>query len=156
MMLSETKRRYALRRTKDAVMVPDRGFTKQLKALDPEYEVVWDYGKMKWEIWKVPREGGKKPYHVLTVETKGKSYRELGTDVLLKLQYNQWFSQNFTAKQIADYFDEMDRQIQRRKAQDFRNKIQGIALDTFSYAQGILQVQVPRSFRVARAISGRV
>ena len=38
-------------------MVPDRGFKKQLKAIDKELDVVWDWGSEKWEIWKFPEFG---------------------------------------------------------------------------------------------------
>ena len=38
------------RRTEDGVMVADLGFKKQLQALDPELDVVWDWGSARWEI----------------------------------------------------------------------------------------------------------
>ena len=100
-----------------AVMVPDKGFTKQLKILDPQFEVVWDWGSEKWEIWHVDVRG--ESYHVMTIQTKDKTYRELGTDVLLNLQEHLFYRQNWTVKQLCDYFEELDNQEQRRKAKDF-------------------------------------
>ena len=131
----------------DAVMVPDKGFTKQLEALDKSLFVVWDWGQEKWQIWKWPDEHSRtqQPVHVLTVETKGKGYRELGADVLLKLQAGD--TRKFSLKQICDYFDELDRQEQRRREKDFREKIRAIAGETFNYSRGVLQVQVPREYR---------
>ncbi len=135
----------------DAVMIPDRGFTKQLKKLDPEYEVIWDWGSNRWEIWKFPKELGQEPYHVLTVQTLGRSYRELGADVLINLQAMSW--DRFTADQLADYFDEMDSQIQRRKEKNFRTVIEDIALDTFINIHCKI-IQVPKSYKIGRAING--
>lgn len=136
----------------DAVMVPDKGFTKQLKMLDPDYEVVWDWGSSKWEIWKFPKDLSE-PYHIMTIETKDKSYRELGADILLKMQESIWFRDNFTGDQLADYFEEMERQAQRRKMKAFRDRIDSVARDTFNWAQGILQVQVPKSSTVIKHIN---
>ena len=77
------------RKLNDAAMTPDKGFVKQLKMLDKEFEVVWDWSSEKWEIWKFPKEFGKEPYHVTTVQTKDKNYRELGADILLQLQWGK-------------------------------------------------------------------
>ena len=132
-------------------MVPDKGFTRQLKKLDKEFDVVWDWGAGKWEIWKFPK-NGQEPYHVTTVQTKNRSYRELGQDLLLNLQQSITWSQTMTAGQICDYLDEMDNQVKRRKARDFTNVIESIARETFSYAQGILQIQVPKSLKIAEVV----
>ena len=138
------------RRENDAVMVPDKGFAKQLKALDPELRAVWDWGSTKWEIWRFP-EDGKDSSHVMTVETKGKNYRELGTDILLKVrEADPWRFPS--TKALIAYFEELDNQVQRRQAKDFKNKIESIAKETFNYAQGIMQVQVPRKLKVERSI----
>lgn len=131
-------------------MVPDKGFTKQLKKLDPEFDVVWDWYSEHWEIWKFPK--GEEEYHVLTVEGKGKTYRELGTDVLLSLSHSIFWRDNFTADQIADYLDELDAQNQRRKAKDFMNTIESITNETFDYQRGVLKIQVPRAFKVGRMV----
>jgi len=140
------------RRLNDAYMVPDRGFVKQLKMLDEEFEVVWDWGANKWEIWKFPKGFGEEPYHVTTVQTKGRGYRETGADLLLKLQEANYWKRGFTVNQLANYLEELDNQVRRRKAKDFANRIEAIALETFSYAQGILQVQVPRSLRIGEVV----
>ena len=132
---------------RDAVMIPDKGFTKQLKTLRKTFEVVWDWGSSKWKIWDFPEEG--EPYHVLTVETKGKTYRELGADVLLQLQ--SIMPERIGYKELDAYLDETDAQIRRRRARDFANKIRSITKDTFNYARGVLSLQVPRCFRVENA-----
>ena len=134
----------------DAVMVPDRGFTKQLKMLGDTLEVVWDNGSHVWEIWDMRTDID--PYMVTRVQTKGKSYRELGTDVLLAVERSIFFMNNLTPKQICDYLDEADEQVRRRREQDFRNKIRSIARDTFLWCQGVLQVQVPRSLKIERSV----
>jgi len=129
-------------------MVPDRGFVKQLKKLNPHYEVLWDWGSEKGEIWKI-KEGLEA--HITTIQTRDKGYRDLGADVLLKLQAGD--TTRFTAKELYAYFEEMDNQVQRRKRKDLMNKIEAIAMDSFSYAQGIMQVQVPRKFKIGRVIN---
>lgn len=147
------------RRLNDAVMVPDRGFTVQLKQLDPDLEVVWDWGSSKWNIWRFPSDG-KEAHHVLTVETKDKTYRELGADILLKLQAGD--THRFTLTELINYFDELDNQVQRRKARDLSNKLEGISKEIwdFHYRPQVgtlegwrpIRVQVPREFRVRRII----
>ena len=134
----------------DVVMKPDKGFDKQLKALDPNLFVVWDWASSKWEIWKW-RDDAKDspPLHVMTVQTAGRSYRELGADVLISLQ--RFDMRKYSAKQIADYFDEADRQERRRKARDFRNKIESITFESFNFARGVLQIQVPQKWEVLHA-----
>jgi hypothetical protein len=137
----------------DAEMVPDRGFVKQLKKLDPEFEVLWDWWTSKWEIWRFPK-NGKPPQHQITVQTKNKTYRELGADIILQLQKADPWRFN-TKKELYDYFDEMDNQIRRRKEKEFREKIKDIALDTFLYTQNVLQIQVPRKIKLINAVVGQ-
>ena len=120
-------------------MIPDRGFTKQLHKLDKELNVKWDWGSEKWEIWKTPKD--KPPYHVTTVQTKNKSYRELGADLILKLQ--KFSFERYTAKELSDYLIELENQETRRKAKDFTNKIEAMAKETFNHVRGVLQVSVP-------------
>jgi len=133
-----------------AEMVPDVGFVKQLKKLRPTYEVVWDGISKKWQIWDFPKEEGKDPFCITVVQTAGKTYRELGADVLLRLQEGD--TTRFTLAELVAYFDELDNQVQRRKRKDFLNKIDSIARDTFSFAQGILAVQVPQTYKIARNV----
>jgi hypothetical protein len=108
-------------------MVPDKGFRRQLKALDNSFEVVWDWGGEKWEIWSFPADG-KLPYHVTTVQTKNRTYRELGADILVSLQQ----SMSLGYDNIIKYLDEHNNQIQRRKRQDFLDKIQWAVRDNFA------------------------
>jgi len=128
---------------KDAVMVPDRGFAKQLKTLRGTLDVVWDWGSSKWKIWDFPKDS--EPYHVLTVETKDRTYREVGADILLQLQK----SLSLEYDKIEAYLDACDAQLRRRREKDFRNKIDSITRETFNYVRGVLQVQVPRAAKVA-------
>jgi len=130
-------------------MAPDKGFTKQLKCLDKEFEIVWDWGAEKWEIWKFPRD--KDPYHVTTVQTKDRSYRQLGTDILIKLQAGQIWD-HYSLKEICNYLEEADNQVRRRKMKDFQNKIEAITLETYNYVRGVVQVQVPRTLAIQRTI----
>lgn len=126
----------------DAGMVPDKGFVKQLKTLDKNFEVVWDWGSEKWEIWRcIP---GQDPVHQTTVQTKDRTYRELGADVLLRLQAGD--PARFTRKELLDYFDKLDEQDMRRKQKDLRNKIQAMVGETYDYARGVLKIQVPKSY----------
>jgi len=133
-------------------MTPDKGFRKQLKKLHSEFEIVWDWGANKWEIWQCPKEVGREASHVLTVQTEGKSYRELGADILLSLQQTlAW--QHLSAKQICDYLDELDNQERRRKAKEFKSKIDAITNETYDFARGVIKLQVPRNFSLGRAVS---
>lgn len=137
------------RRKNDAVMVPDRGFVKQLKKLDPDYEVLWDWGMEKWEIWCMRKDSP--GHHVATVQTTDRSYRELGADVLLKLQAGD--TTKFSVKELCDYFDELDNQVLRRQEQDLKNKVDSIVSETFNFARGVLQVQVPQKLKIGRAVA---
>lgn len=130
------------------VVIPDKGFTKQLKCLDEEFEVAWDWGCERWEIWKFPKNGDV-PYHVLRVETKDKGYRELGADILLKLQEGN--PDRFGPGQLVRYFEEMDKQVRRRKMQDFLTKIRDVALDSFLNIH-CMKIQVPKEYVVGNCV----
>lgn len=134
----------------DVVMKPDRGFMKQLKKLDDEYEVMWDWSSEKWEIWRFPKEFGKEPFHITTVQTKNRSYRELGADVLLMLQATSW--DRFTAKQLGDYLDELDTQVMRRKAKKMRTVIEDITRDTRTYVMCKF-IQIPKEYKIGRVVA---
>lgn len=144
------------RHRNSAAMIPDKGFRKQLHALDKELDVVWDWGSEKWEIWRFPSLLGedatlnKEPFHVLTIQTKDKSYRELGADVLIQLQASD--PRRFTLEQLVAYFDEMDAQILRRKRKALVERIKDITKETFNYQHAVLQVQVPDMAGVRRVI----
>jgi len=149
----------------DAVMVADLGFKKQLRALDPELDVVWDWGSEKWEIWRFPgqKELKKKvdprAHHVLTIQTRGKKFRELGADILLRLQAGD--TQKYSLQQLTSYFDQLDRNIRREKERDLYNKINALNKDTVQYL-GQINQPVPKEYlfetsnstRVRRAIAG--
>jgi len=137
------------KKSPDAAMVPDRGFVKQLHKLDEELFPLWDWGAEKWEIWRFPK-NGKPEFHVMTVQTQDRSYRELGADVLLKLQAGD--PHRYSLQQLLDYFDEMDDQILRRKKKALHDKIKDIALDSFTNIHCKI-IQVPKEFKVRRALS---
>jgi hypothetical protein len=139
--------------TDDGVMVADRGFKKQLWALDEELDVVWDWGSEKWEIWRFPGQKGiaKKrvdnlAHHVLTVQTKNRTFRELGADILIQLQKGD--PQRFSLKELVNYFDKMDDNIQRAKRKAFKNHLESIRIDNARIFRGSLLKQVPRSFGI--------
>lgn len=138
------------RHKNSAVMIPDRGFKKQLKAIDSELDVVWDWGSEKWEIWKFP-EDSTEPFHVTTVQTKKKSYKELSADVLLQLQ--RWHPSKVGAKELLAYLEETEEQVRRRKMREFKNKIEAIANETFDYVRGVVKLQVPRKYKIAEVVS---
>jgi len=147
------------RRTDDGVMIADIGFKKQLWALDPELDVVWDWGSCRWEIWRFPGQANIKKkvvdnraFHMMTVQTKGRTFRELGADILLKLQAGD--PTRYSLDELCAYFDRMDDNIMRAKEKELRNMIESIALDSFDYARGVLKVQVPKKFKIQRAIGG--
>lgn len=137
------------RHKNSAAMAPDRGFSKQLKMLNKDFEIVWDWGANRWEIWSVSK--SREPYHIMTVETEGKSYRELGADILINLRKGIYW-QSLSAKQICDYLDELDNQERRRKAKDFKNKIEAIVGETFDYVRNVIKIQVPRKLSLERVV----
>lgn len=137
------------RREKDPVMVPDKGFAKQLEALDPELKVVWNWGQDFWEIWRFAPDRGLEPMHILSVVTKGKTYRELGADVLLRLQEGKHLAELPKARLVA-YFDELDEQLQRRKRKAFSDEMQAIGDYTYNLVHQLPIVQVPRKFKIGR------
>jgi len=143
------------RQTNSAAMVADVGFKKQLWALDPELDVVWDQAG-RWEIWRFPGQKMKKikriddkAHHVLTVQTNGRSFRELGADILLKLQAGD--TSKYSLKQLLDYFDRMDDNIEREKRKNFLRKIEAITWDTFDFARGVMKRQVPRCYNIKKS-----
>jgi len=138
------------RKINSATMTPDRGFVKQLKKLDSELEVVWNYGSEYWEIWKKPKELGVEPHMVTAVKTKNKTYKELGQDVLLKLRWGR--PGRFSAKELCDYFEELDNQDRRRKRAKFMNEINSRARDLNKFIY-IKQIQVPRSLAIQQGVS---
>ena len=142
----------------DAVMVADVGFKKQLRALDPELDVIWDWGSKKWEIWRFPgqkvlkKKVDHKAHHVLTIQTQGKEFRELGADILLKLQAGD--TRKYTLKQLVSYFDQLDRNIQRDKERKLFNNIS--ALNRELLEVGIFKRSVPKEYLFETSKSARV
>jgi len=140
--------------TNDGVMVADIGFKKQLWALDPELDVVWDWASQKWEIWRFPGQAKKvtkvmdhRAKHMMTVQTDDRSFRELGADILLTLQKSD--PTKYTLNELCDYFDRMDDNIRRAKERELSNMISAITLETFDWVRGVLKVQVPFKYQVS-------
>jgi len=141
------------RASEDGVMIADVGFKRQLWALDPELDVVWDWAAEKWEIWRFPGQKGKKKkridhkaMHVMTVQTQGRTFRELGTDVLLTLQEGD--TTRFSVKELADFFDQQDENIQRAKRKDLMNHMEAIKLDSDRYVREVYQAHVPLAYQI--------
>jgi len=134
---------------RQGLMIPDKGFTKQLKVLDEELEVAWDWGSEKWEIWRFPKNGDS-PFHMLTVQTKDRTYRELGADILLRLQKGD--PARFSKGELVRYLDELDNQERRRRAKNFKNKLKDIAIDNWANIHCKI-IQVPEKISVGRVVS---
>lgn len=142
------------RKTDDAVMVADVGFKRQLRALDPELDVVWNGNK--WEIWRFPGQGKRvrklsdpRATHVMSVQTQGRTFRELGADIIIKLQAGDLT--RYSTKQICDYFDKMDDNIQRAKMNQFNNWFEDREKETFWYTLGP-RFQIPERFMVGSLV----
>jgi len=138
------------RKTNDAVMMADVGFKKQLRALDPELDLVW--GGTKWEVWRFPGQGKavkklahKRAVHVMTVQTQDRSFREVGADILLKLRAGD--TRRFSTKELCDYFDAMDDNIERAKTKELENWLEDRRIETSWYTRG-LRVNIPKRFMV--------
>jgi len=133
-------------------MVGDVGFKKQLWELDPELDVVWDWGSEKWEVWKFPGQAKKKKkkvkhlaQHITTVQSKGRSFRELGADVLLKLQAGD--TQKYSLKELVAYFDKMDDNLQRAKRKRITDQIWDRSKEAAWYLHGSpYRAQIPKRF----------
>jgi len=144
------------RKTNDAVMVADVGFKKQLQALDPELDIVWNGNK--WEIWRFPGQGknvkklaSKRATHVMTVQTQGRSFRELGADILLQLQAGD--TRRFTTKELCDYFDKMDDNLQRAKRKKIDDWFESRMKEVAWFTRG-LRVAVPKRFMGGHLLEG--
>jgi len=140
-------------------MIADVGFKKQLWSLDPELDVVWDWASSRWEIWRFPGQGSKpkklydpRATHVMTIQTKQRTFRELGADVILTLQAGD--TSRFSLQQLVSYFDKMDDNIHRAKEKQLANKISAITRDSSDYMRGVLKVQVPKRFQSGWLING--
>lgn len=136
------------RTTNDGVMVADVGFKRQLRTLDPELDVVW--GRTKWEIWRFPGQGkvvkkviDPRAHHVMTIQTQGRTFRDLGADILLKLQAGDL--RRYSLKEICNYFDAMDDNIQRAKAKDLENWFEDRRIEVAWWTRG-LRVAIPKRF----------
>ena len=133
----------------DATMIPDRGFVKQLHAFDDELWPLWDWGATKWEIWRFPK-NGKAEFHIMTVQTQGRTYRELGADIIINLAKGD--PARYSHNDFIRYFSEMDGQVQRRKRKELKDKLHDMAWDSFINLHCKI-IQVPKEFKARRAIS---
>ena len=147
-------------------MVASVGFKKQLWALDKCLDVVWNFVIEKWEIWKFPGQEGKKvkvwndqAFHVTTIQTKDKQFRDLGADILLKLQAGD--TRKYSLKQLVEYFNQMEKNLLREKNKQLFDNIHSMNMDLAHFSLGIRQpvpkeylFETPSSLRVKRAIAG--
>jgi hypothetical protein len=143
-----SKRFRDYRTTNDGVMVADVGFKRQLRILDKELDVVWNGSK--WEIWRFPGQKGKvkkisdpRAIHVMTVQTQKRTFRDLGADILLKLRAGDLHK--YSTKQIMDYLDAIDDNIQRAKRKDFEGWFDDRKAEVAWYTRG-LRVSIPKRF----------
>lgn len=147
-------------------MVASLGFKKQLWALDKCLDVVWNFIIEKWEVWKFPGQEEKKvklwndqAFHVTTIQTKKKEFRDLGADILLKLQAGD--TRKFSLEQLVQYFNQMEKNLVREKNKRLYENIHARNLDLAHYSLTISQpvpkeylFQTPNSLSVQRAIAG--
>ncbi len=146
------------RKTNDAVMVADIGFKKQLQALDPELDIVW--GGNKWEIWRFPGQGkkmkkiaSKRAVHVMTVQTQGRTFRELGADILLRLQAGD--TRRFSTEELYEYFNKIDDNLERAKRKEFDSWFDDRRREVAWYTRG-LRVSVPKRFMGGHLLGGPI
>lgn len=140
------------RRTSDGIQVADLGFKKQLWALDPELDVVWDWGSSRWEIWKFPgqrktkvKKIDSKAFHIMTIQTKGRTFRDLGADIILKLQKGDM--QRYSTKDLVRYFDQMDKNVQRERRRQMMERIGARSREVAWYLCGNpYRAQIPKRF----------
>jgi len=149
----------------DAAMIASPGFIRQLHALDKRLQPVWNFTKERWEIWCFPGQEEKqkrwnsKAYYVMTVQTKDGDYRELGADILIKLQKGD--PTRYTLEQLVAYFDELDRNIQREQNRRLMERIGYLNKEWVKYAYtysvpvpGCYNIKPSTSKVVQRAICG--
>ncbi len=136
------------RQVNSASHVADIGFRRQLWCLDKELDVVWNQYKRIWEIWKFPGQDKKllkriddQAKFVMAVQTKRKTFRELGADILIKLQ--EYSFERYTVEQLCQYFDKQDEHLKAIKRKDFENKIEAITRDSIDYMRGVTKLTVP-------------
>ena len=140
------------RRTNDGVSVADIGFKKQLRVLDPELDVVWDSGSGKWEIWRFPgqkqikKKMDHRALHMMTVQTKDRSFRQLGADIIIQLQASD--PRRYSLDELVNYFDAMDDNLQRAKAKALTNRIDSITSENLDYIRDVTKRQVPLSYSI--------
>jgi hypothetical protein len=142
------------RTTNDGVYVADIGFKKQLWTLDPELDVVWDWGSQKWEIWKFPGQPKKinkkmdeKAYHVMTIQTKNRTFRELGADILLRMQ--QLDPNKIGYDGILNYLEKLDENRRRAREKELEEKFGSISREVGWFFRGH-RVQVPEKFAIIK------
>ena len=82
----------------------------------------------------------------MTVQTKDRTFRELGADILLQLQWGD--PHRWELKDLVRYFDQMDDNIQRAKEKRFRDWFDSVTGETFDYVRGVVKRQVPGSYRL--------
>jgi len=133
-------------------MVASVGFKKQLWALEPELDVVWNFVGKRWEIWRFPgqkkeikKKWNDRAHHVMTIKGEDGSYRDVGADVLLNLQKGD--THRYSLKQLVDYFDQMDKNIQREKEKKLMNLISAMNRDMLEYT-GSRKIAVPKEYMI--------
>lgn len=142
------------RRTNDPSMIASVGFKKQLWALDPELDVLWNPRVGRWEIWKFPGQPKvakkvhtDKAHHIMTIKEQDGSFRDLGADILLKLQKGD--THKYTLKQLCDYWDQMDANFIRKKEKELHDYVEALTKEVVHWA-GAIRLQVPKEYNMKR------
>ena len=85
----------------------------------------------------------RKSFHVMTIQTKRRTFRELGADILIKLQ--QGDPHRYSLKDFVAYFDQLDENVRRGKEKAFTEKMNAMHAETFWYHRG-LRKSIPQSY----------
>ena len=71
-------------------------FEKELRSLDESLVLYFNFKKKRWEIYYENKNFKYLPFHVLTIETPNKNYREPDSGILAYLrQIDTWKIRNF-------------------------------------------------------------
>jgi hypothetical protein len=81
----------------------------------------------------------------MTVQTKKRTFRELGADILLRLQEGD--PCRYSLKDFVAYFDQLDENVRRAKEKAFTDKLDAMHRETFWYMRGIRRT-VPQSYQI--------
>jgi len=83
---------------------------------------------------------------MMTVQTKDRSFRQLGADIIIQLQASD--PRRYSLDELVNYFDAMDDNLQRAKAKDLTNMIDSVTSENLDYIRGVMKRQVPLGYSI--------